>query len=290
MASRLPLPKGYILKGYTINDVLGGGGFSLVYLAYNEVNRNTFVIKEYCPQDLVVRQNNGSIEPNAPLAQAPFLQGLKRFEIEAHRMSLLKHANVISVSQYFAANNTFYMVMKHEEGQDLRWFIKKLSGQLDWDFLKRVFPPIGKGLLKMHRHGVVHLDVKPANVLLRVNGQPLLLDFGAAQIIGDSEKFGSFQTLTHGFAPPEQYLDGNLGEWTDIYGFAATIYNCITGSAPPPALKRREGATLEKLTVSKTGKYPYTLLKTIESALSLDYSERPHDMENLLAMIFGSSN
>ena len=140
----------------------------------------------------------------------------------------------------------------------------------------------------MHQHGVVHLDVKPANVLLRTSGQPLLLDFGAAQTLSDDDRFGSFQTLTHGFAPPEQYLDGNLGTWTDIYGLAATIYSCITGSSPPPALKRQEGATLEKLTVSRAGQYPYALLKTLEAALSLDYSERPADMGAFLSLAFGA--
>ena len=288
MSSRLPLQNGYILKGYTISEVLGGGGFSLVYLASNELQRGKMVIKEYCPQDLVARQTDGAIEPNSPLAQAPFRQGLERFRLEAQRMSEVKHPNIISVSQYFEANNTLYMVMAHEEGRDLRWFIKKLAGQLDWDFLKQVFPAIGEGLWRMHRHGVVHLDVKPANVLLRTSGQPLLLDFGAAQTLSDDDRFGSFQTLTHGFAPPEQYLDGNLGTWTDIYGLAATIYSCITGSAPPPALKRQEGATLEKLTVSRTGQYPYTLLKTLEAALSLDYSERPADMSAFLSLAFGA--
>ena len=289
MSSRLPLQNGYTLKGYTISEVLGGGGFSLVYLASNELQRNKMVIKEYCPQKLVARQADGTIEPNSPLALTPFLHGLERFRLEAQRMSELKHPNIISVSEYFEANNTLYMVMAHEEGRDLRWFIKKLAGQLDWDFLKQVFPVIGEGLWHMHQHGVVHLDVKPANVLLRTSGQPLLLDFGAAQTLSDDDRFGSFQTLTHGFAPPEQYLDGNLGTWTDIYGLAATIYSCITGSAPPPALKRRDGATLEKLTVSRAGQYPYTLLKTLEAALSLDYNERPADMGAFLSLAFGTS-
>ncbi len=289
MSSRLPLQSGHILKGYTIGEVLGGGGFSLVYLASSELQRSKVVIKEYCPQDLVTRQADGAIEPNTPLAQTPFRRGLQRFREEAQRMSEVRHPNVISVSEHFEANNTLYMVMAHESGRDLRWFIKKLAGQLDWDFLQRVFPPIGEGLWRMHQHGVVHLDVKPANVLLRTSGQPLLLDFGAAQTLGDEGDFGSFQTLTHGFAPPEQYLDGKLGTWTDIYGLAATMYNCITGSSPAPALKRREGVTLEKLTVSRAGAYPYTLLKTLEAALSLDHSERPADMGTFLSLAFGGA-
>ena len=290
MASRLPLQNGYVLKGYTVGEVLGGGGFSLVYLASNELERHKFVIKEYCPQDLVNRNPDGSLEPNTPLAQMPFRNGLEKFRFEAQRMSTVRHPNVISVAEYFEANQTLYMVMTHEEGRDLRWFINKLAGDLDWDFMQQVFPPIGEGLWRMHQHDVVHLDVKPANVLLRTSGQPLLLDFGAAQTIDNDDRFGSFQTLTHGFAPPEQYLDGSLGPWTDIYGLAATIYNCIAGTSPPPALKRREGATLEKLTVSRSGAYPYTFLKAVEDALSLDQSQRPKDMHAFLSLAFGASS
>jgi serine/threonine protein kinase len=290
MASRLPLQTGYVLKGYTVGEVLGGGGFSLVYLASNEIDRHKFVIKEYCPQDLVARKPDGSLEPDAPLSQTPFRNGLEKFRFEAERMSAVRHPNVISVAEYFEANNTLYMVMTHEEGRDLRWFINKLAGDLDWGFLQQVFPPIGDGLWRMHQQGVVHLDVKPANVLLRTSGQPLLLDFGAAQTMDNDDRFGSFQTLTHGFAPPEQYLDGNLGPWTDIYGLAATIYNCITGNSPPPALKRRDGASLEKLTVSRSGTYPYTLLKAVEDALSLDQGQRPHDMHAFLSLAFGASS
>ena len=121
-------------------------------------------------------------------------------------------------------------------------------------------------------------------------GSDGLLDLGAAQTIDNDDQFGSFQTLTHGFAPPEQYLDGNLGPWTDIYGLAATIYNCITGTSPPPALKRREGAALEKLTVSRAGAYPYTLLKVVEDALSLDQGQRPADMHAFLSLAFGASS
>ncbi len=289
MASRLPLQPGFILKGYTLGEVLGGGGFSLVYLASSELSRDKFVIKEFCPEDIVYRHSDGSLSPNTALAESSFRHGLERFRSEAKRMSKIRHSNLIGVNEYFEANNTLYMVMNHEEGRDLRWFISKMGGNLDWDLLQRVFPPIGNGLQQMHQLGIVHLDVKPANVLLRTSGQPLLLDFGAAQTLDSDKPFGDFQTLTHGFAPPEQYLDGQLGVWTDIYGLSATIYNCITGTPPTPALKRKNGESLEKITVTRAKDYPYTLLKTVESALSINESERPGDMQSFLSMAFGAS-
>ena len=287
MSSRLPLKLGYILKGYTISQVLGGGGFSLVYLASSELDRKPVVIKEYCPQDLVARQPDGTITPNAPLAQTPFRQGLDQFLQEATALTKIQHPNVLSVTDCFHANSTAYMVMNHEAGRDLRWFLKQLAGSLDWDFLQQIFPKIGDGLWRMHQLGVIHLDVKPANILLRTSGEPLLLDFGAAKTIGDPDRFSSFQTVTHGFAPPEQYLDGDLGPWTDIYALAATMYNCITGAPPPPALKRKEGTSLGQLTVNYTGKYPYTLLKTVESSLAMDRHQRPADLGTFLALAFG---
>jgi hypothetical protein len=103
----------------------------------------------------------------------------------------------------------------------------------------------------------------------------------------DPDRFSSFQTVTHGFAPSEQYPDGDLGPWTDIYGLAATMYNCITGAPSPPALKRKEGASLGQLTVNYTGKYSYTLLKTVESSLVLDRHQRPADLGTFLALVFG---
>lgn len=288
MSTRLPLQAGYVLQGYTIGQVLGGGGFAVVYLASSELSRSKVVIKEYCPQNLVIREAGGALR-TTPLAQSGYKKGLESFRTEAERMMNIRHPNLIGVETYFEANNTLYMVMRHEEGRDLGWFISRMAKNIDWGFLQQVFPPIGDGLWLMHQKGVIHLDIKPANILLRTNGQPLLLDFGAAQSLEEEKPFGEFQTLTHGFAPPEQYLDDELGTWTDIYGLAATIYNCITGSPPPPALRRHEGQAIEKITVTRINDYPYTLLKTIETALSIEKDNRPSDMRAFISLAFGGA-
>ena len=286
MAARLPLKQGFVLNGYTVQEVLGGGGFSLVYLAIQELSREKFVIKEYCPQDVVTRQPDGSIKIDSPLSTTAYNDGLKGFLLEAKALSQVKHDNMAHVIDSFRANETYYIVMAYETGRDLSWFIRKLAGSLDMAFLNKVFPKIGDGLSQFHQKNMLHMDIKPANILLRSNGEPLLLDFGAAKPQDSEDRFRSFQTLTHGFAPPEQYLDGALGPWTDIYSFAATLYACITGKSPPPALKRREGTALAPLSVDYAGRFPYPLLSAVESALQLDPKARPDDMNQLLAQAF----
>lgn len=287
MSARIPLKEGFMLKGYTIRDVLGGGGFSLVYLAYEELSRSNVVIKEYCPKGLVKRLPNGSITTISAQAVGAFNEGMKQFFGEASALAKAKHPNVVHVSDIFRANNTVYMVMEYEPGKDLRWFIKQLSGELDQSFLLKVFPKIASGLSQLHNADVLHLDVKPANILLRASGEPLLLDFGAAKTSKSNERFSSFQTLTHGFAPPEQYMDGKLGPWTDIYALGATIYACITGKPPPPSLQRESGSDIEPLTINYSGKFSYALLNGVNWALETEFEKRPKTIDAFVTKTFG---
>ena len=178
--------------------------------------------------------------------------------------------------------------MEYEKGRDLRWFIKKSPDVLDETFIAGIFPRIVSGLKELHRNDFLHLDIKPANILLRANGSPMLLDFGAAQSKGADERFNSYQTLTHGFAPPEQYLEGNLGPWTDVYALAGTIYACIMHKSPPPALRRRAKDPLVSFLGQHKGTYSNELLKAIAAGLSLDIKDRPQSVDEFAKLAFGN--
>lgn len=276
------LKKGYILDDYRIEKVIGGGGFSFVYLAYHLKTRVKVVIKEYFPHELVVRIPGGKIRPKSPANVVRFQIGLRRFFSEAMALAKLKHNSIIHVSNFFRANDTAFMAMNFEEGRDLRYFIKKSKARLSERFLLVVFPPIMRGLQDLHKYHFLHLDIKPANILLRSTWEPLLLDFGAVQQIEPGTRCRGVQTLTHGFAPPEQYSEGEMGPWCDIYALGMTMRICITGKTPPSSPERLEKETLTPLARSHSRKYRRCMLDAIDWATELNPELRPRTVEDFL--------
>lgn len=282
--TRTPLSKGYLIEGYRIERLLGGGGFSLVYLASQIKNKQTVVIKEYFPSDLVDRLPGGKVVPHDDEKLKSYRLGIKRFFNEAIALSKLEHPNIVHVQNFFRYNDTVYYVMNYERGRDIRWFIKRSAGRLGNEFMWKVFPQVALGLRELHKNGFLHLDIKPANILLRAGGKPLLLDFGAVQPLVKGSRFKGVQTLTHGFAAPEQYRNGAMGPWSDIYALGATMYGCITGEPPPPALERLDNDTIKPLSKTHARKYAKPLLTAIEWAIQLDYNYRPQDVDSFLKL------
>ncbi|MDZ7840025.1 MAG: serine/threonine-protein kinase [Gammaproteobacteria bacterium] len=283
------LKRGYLLEGYRVEQVIGGGGFSFVYLAYHIKTQSKVVIKEYFPHELVVRIPGGRIRPRSDVARNHFQLGMKRFFSEGMALAKLKHPNIINVSNFFRANDTVFMVMDFEEGRDLRFFIKKARGKLSEKFMLSVFPPIMSGLKELHDRHFLHLDIKPANILLRASGVPLLLDFGAVQQVEPGSTYHGVQTLTHGYAAPEQYSEGGMGPWCDIYSLGMTMRICITGKGPPSSPERLEKDTLQPLTRTLSRRYSRNLLEAIDWATELNQDKRARTIDELLVKMTGGS-
>lgn len=276
------LKRGYLVEGYRVEKVIGGGGFSFVYLAYHIKTQSKVVIKEYFPHELVERIPGGRVRPVSEVAQNHFQLGLKRFFNEGMALAKLKHPNIINVSNFFRSNGTVFMVMDFEEGRDLRHFIKKSRGKLSERFILTVFLPVMEGLKELHASHFLHLDIKPANILLRASGEPLLLDFGAVQQVKAGVPYQGIQTLTHGYAAPEQYSESEMGPWCDIYSLGMTMRICITGKSPPSSPERLEKETLQPVSRILSRKYSRCLLKAIDWATELNQQRRPHSIDELL--------
>ncbi len=276
------LPKGHLLQHYRIERTIGGGGFSIVYLAVDEKTGEPVAIKEYLPSTQAQRSEEARVEPITEDTASAYRQGIKRFFDEAAALAKVNHPNIVRVVNFFRANNTVYMVMRYEHGKDLRWYIKRKNGKLSENVLRAIFPPLLLGLKEVHANSLLHLDIKPANIFLRPGGNPLLLDFGAARIAQVGNRQSGPYTLTLGFAPIEQHLGGHVGPWSDIYAIGASMWSCITGHPPPPATERREKDTYKPATRQFARQYSVQLLEAIDWCMQFHQLDRPQTVQNLL--------
>lgn len=280
------LPNGFELENYRIEATIGGGGFSIVYRAIDVNTNERVVIKEYLPNTQATRMADATVSVISEDTTQSFNFGIKRFFAEAAILARINHPNIVKVMNFFRGNNTCYLVMRYEQGKDLKHHIKRYKGKLSERFMRTVFPELLNGLGMLHRHKMLHLDIKPANILLRPGGHPLLLDFGAAltSTVGTKTAVGP-HTMTLGFAPIEQHNKGYLGPWTDIYAIGATMWSCIRGKAPPSALERAKKDTM-KPAVKQFGKlYSKELLEAIDWCLHLDQTQRPQNTQEVIDLI-----
>ena len=275
------LPKAYQLQNYKIAKQLSGGGFSIVYLAHDE-NGVPVAIKEYLPSQLVLREEGSLVQATTAENLATFRYGMKCFFEEGRALAKINHPNVVRVTNFFRANETVYMVMRYERGKTMQDEIQSRKRVIRESFIRRVFAELLNGLREVHTHKLLHLDIKPANIYIRLDGSPVLLDFGAARQTLTLEKSKLSPMYTPGFASPEQYKNRDLlGPWTDIYSVGATMFSCLAGFAPQAADQRLQNDKLASAKKLWGGQYSDQLLEIIDWCLQLNYMDRPQSVFQL---------
>ena len=282
------LPDGYQLQNYRISKQLSGGGFSLVYLAHDE-HGTPVAIKEYLPNSLALRQDGSIVAAVSPENLTTFRYGMKCFFEEGRALAKISHPNVVRVTNFFRANDTVYMVMQYERGKTLQEHIQANKSNVKEGFIRRVFAELMNGLREVHTHKILHLDIKPSNIYIRMDGSPVLIDFGAARqtLTGDKSKLSPM--YTPGFAAPEQYKNRDrLGPWTDIYSVGASVFACLSGFAPQAADARMLEDKLASAKKLWAGKYSDELLDIVDWCLKMDYMERPQSVFSLQKALMSS--
>jgi serine/threonine protein kinase len=278
--ANVPLPPGYRLDEYRIERQLSLGGFSIVYLAFDKED-NPVAIKEYLPNSLALRTEGDELPSIAEENVAAFRYGMKCFFEEGRALAKLSHPNVVQVLNFFRANETVYMVMHYERGRTLQEHIQRHKGEIRENFIRAIFARLLNGLREVHTHKLLHLDIKPSNIYLRYDGQPVLLDFGAARQTLSTETPLLKPMYTPGFAAPEQYNNTRrelLGPWTDIYSVGASMYACMAAAAPQAANLRIERDQHAPALKRWPDKYSRQLLETVDWCMRLNYLERPQSV------------
>lgn len=288
------ISRGFELHWYEIRDVLGQGGFGITYLAYDRNLAHEVAIKEYMPVDLAARATDNRVVPVSAELEQRYRRGLERFIEEARTLGQFKHPNIVRVRNVFEANNTAYMVMDYELGESLQDILNRRKVMDEAD-IRTVILPIIDGMKQVHAHGFIHRDIKPGNIFIRVDGEPVLLDFGSARQSLEETRNAMTGVFSKGYAPVEQYEDDEekQGPWTDIYALGATLYRLIAGIPPADAFDRSTAISMTgrdpyvSATEVGKGRYSDALLQAIDHALEFDHDKRPQTITEWLSEFEG---
>ena len=284
------LRKGTRLIGhYTIEGVLGQGGFGITYLGIDELHEKKVAIKEFFPQGIVTRniEYQDTVTVTFVGEKENYEKGKERFLKEARTMAKFsKDEGIVKALDFFEINNTAYIVMEYLEGITLKQYLRENQRIAPEDLIELLVPLI-EALDEIHSQGLIHRDISPDNIMVLPDGRIKLMDFGAAR---DYTEFGEKSlsiVLKPGYAPPEQYqTHGVQGPWTDIYALCATMYKCITGENPPDAIDRVIDDHLKK--ISEFGiVIPPQEEAAIIKGMSVSAKDRYQDIKDFCEDLYG---
>ena len=280
------LPSGAALQGgkYKIIRVLGQGGFGITYLAEQtglgmKVAIKEFFLKGSCQRDATTSRVSVPVTDNKDLVT----KCLKKFKSEARKIASLNNDHIVSIIDIFDENGTSYYVMKYLDGGSLADRIRHAS--LPETQALSIVREIADALKSIHSNGLLHLDIKPANILFDDRDRAVLIDFGVSKYV-DSEKdtttTSSLVGFSRGFAPLEQVnaTVNSLSPATDIYSLGATLYNLVVGITPPDA-----STVMDSGLPAFPSDISEEVQKAIEQAMQPRRKDRPQDVNTFLEML-----
>ena len=298
--SRQPLPRNTILGSgldqYRIDSVLGPGGFGITYLAESLRIHREVAIKEYFPAEFAYRDGATTVQPLRTGGRDFFADGLRYFIEEARVLGRFRHEHIVRVIGLIEQFGTAYMVLEFEEGVNFKRWLQQLGRAPTQSELDAVLEPILSALDTIHSQQLFHRDIAPDNIIIRPNGKPVLIDFGAARHFARENSHTLGAIVKSGYSPPEQYtLDTKLqGAWSDVYALAATMHHAMMGRPPEEASKRQLHDTVlpieDHLDPALLSRYRPAFLEGVNAGLALKPRERPATISEWRPMLMGHTH
>ncbi len=265
----MTLQQGEILNNrYRIVSLIGQGGFGAVYRAWDLRMNGVCVVKE-------------NLESTT--------EAINQFQREAQILFRLRHPGLPRVSDFFEVSGQgLYLIMDYIEGQNLENIINARGGKVLEEEAIGWVSQVCDALEYLHNQTppIIHRDIKPQNIIITPQGEPVLVDFGVAKVYQANQKttIGA-RAVTPGYSPPEQYLQTGTDEHSDIYSLGATLYTLLTGETPPESVARYANDTL--IPVQKTSPEISTQIsQAVEKAMALNTSDRFQDMKAFHQALF----
>lgn len=279
-----------MLGQYTIEDFLAAGGFGITYLAKDSLDRRV-VIKECFPGSFCRRQNT-SVTPRSRAHQNELKSIVRLFSQEAMSLAKANHPNIVGVHQVFEENNTAYMALDYVQGRDLLEILQEDPDSLKPDLVEGYLTKILDAIKHIHKLGMLHRDISPDNIIINEQGEPILIDFGAARESTNervTRMLSALRVVKDGYSPQEFYIAGSeQSPSCDLYSLAASFYHLITRELPPDSQWRLSACAAgdEDPYVSlgeKTNDYSKTFVSALDKAMSILPRDRMQDAEEWLA-------
>ncbi|MCL2897392.1 serine/threonine protein kinase [Brenneria tiliae] len=282
------LPPGYRFNEFEIKEVIGGGGFGIVYRAWDHQLERTIAIKEFMPSTLAVRNDDMTLVLRSERFGKAFTAGLNSFIQEARLLARFSHPNLLHVLRFWVQNDTAYMGTAFYSGTTLSKLREARPELINEAWIRRTLPMLFGAIKTIHDEGYLHRDISLDNIQIQDNGLPVLLDFGSARRSIGNVSDETETMLRPGFAPIEQYTDDNeseQGPWTDIYALGAVLHTLIVGSPPPVSVVRSIQDGYQPLAERRLEGYSLPLLQAVDRALALKIEERPQSIAEFSALI-----
>ena len=264
------------------------GGFGITYEAEDIGLGAVVAVKEYYPIACGDRDATMSVGPKSERHKQAFDWGRANFLEEARTLARFEHSSIVRVTRVFAANSTAYMVMRFEVGLSFQDWLIGLGRPPTQEELDSVTLRLLDALQVMHAADFLHRDIAPDNIVVRADGTPVLLDFGAAgrAMAGTSRPLTGI--VKAGYSPQEQYANDTRlqGPWSDIYALGGTLYLAVTGRPPEEATRRAIEDRMPPAVESATGEYRRDFLTAIDACLTVRSAQRPQSVAQLRQMLF----
>ncbi len=290
------LKTGSTIAGYEILRVIGSGGFGITYEAASRVTGKHVAIKEFFPRGIASREESTRIV-FATRDQDMVEWALKRFESSTTEQCRLKHPNIVDVIHYVKDNDTGYMIMEYVEGKTLEHWLRERGGPLSVEEVRAIMMPIFDALEYLHAQSFIHRDIAPDNIIIRPDGTPKIIDFGAIKLIEHETQLRSstnrsFAISKQFYSPPEQVRDnsGKLDARADVYATAATIYRALGGRPPASAEERTQQIAFgngdpKQPLGALAPQLPAEFAAAIDRALAFNMRDRTPSIEALRAAL-----